>query len=204
VFCFATSYTAFRYIRIVLDDDQGWSSLNLDCIRVDAPVYRYLTVSYGSGGSTNPSSGVHQYVQGDTAYVTANPSEGYLLDYWTLDGQPAGSSNPIAVGMSANHTVHAVFREATEYYRLDVEAYWTIYDPVFPDVYIEDEYAGTAPFWTEVSEGWHTISFDDPAYDSGSYPYYFCYFNDYIYDNPASIYVTSDMYILAHYEPYQK
>jgi hypothetical protein len=43
--------------------------------------------------------------------VTALPSESYRLDYWLLDGIPAGSDNPISILMTDDHTLQPVFAE---------------------------------------------------------------------------------------------
>lgn len=75
-----------------------------------APIpYRYLDVYSGTGGYTSPSAGTYQYIQGQTAYITAYANSGYSFDYWICDGVNVGSSNPIGVSMNIDHYVQPVF-----------------------------------------------------------------------------------------------
>jgi len=68
-----------------------------------------LTISAASGGTTDPSPGIHTYESGTTVSVTAIPAINYLFDHWELDGLDIGSSNPVDVTMDANHALHALF-----------------------------------------------------------------------------------------------
>lgn len=68
-----------------------------------------LTIVSSTGGNTDPEPGTHVYVNGTYASVTAIPAEHYLLDYWMLDGNPAGSDNPISVLMTDDHTLQPIF-----------------------------------------------------------------------------------------------
>jgi len=68
-----------------------------------------LTILSSVGGSTNPLSGTYWYVDGDVASVSASPEQGYSFTGWLLDGQNAGSSNPLLVTMSGPHTVAPEF-----------------------------------------------------------------------------------------------
>ena len=87
----------------------------------DRPPENYsLTISAGDHGTTTPSPGPHWYDEGTNVYVTANPDTSYLLNYWLLDNETAGSNNPICIPMYGNHDLHAVFREAL-YYDLTIE-----------------------------------------------------------------------------------
>jgi len=70
-----------------------------------------LTISTTAGGTTSPTPGTYTYTNGTYASVTALPDASYRLDYWLLDGNPAGSTNPISVLMTADHTLQAVFAE---------------------------------------------------------------------------------------------
>jgi hypothetical protein len=69
-----------------------------------------LTISVGTGGSTNPSPGTYSYVEGTTIQVRAYPATGYNFGYWLLDGVQY-TSNPISVLMNMNHTLIAYFSE---------------------------------------------------------------------------------------------
>jgi parallel beta-helix repeat protein len=68
-----------------------------------------LTITTTVGGTTNPELGIHTYLNGTVVSVTAIPEANYVFDHWELDGTPAGSTNPIKVVMTANHTLQAVF-----------------------------------------------------------------------------------------------
>ena len=69
-----------------------------------------LTISSSTGGTTDPVPGNYVYVNGTLASVTAIPDVYYLFDYWELDGNPAGSDNPISVLMTDDHTLQAFFK----------------------------------------------------------------------------------------------
>jgi hypothetical protein len=117
-----------------------------------AAQYYDLTVSAGSGGSTNPPPGVYTDIMEGTHFdVNATADTCYQFDHWILDGQPAGSQNPISVTMNGDHALQAVFVELEGYYWLHVEAIvWDFgenYDPVCPNFYIQygDGIYGTLP-----------------------------------------------------------
>ena len=69
-----------------------------------------LTILGSTGGTTDPVSGNYVYVNGTLASVTAIPDVYYLFDYWKLDGNPAGSDNPISVLMIDDHTLQPLFK----------------------------------------------------------------------------------------------
>jgi len=76
------------------------------------PMYT-LTITSTTGGSTNPSPGPHSYEEGTVVSVEASPSTGYVFDLWVLDGSNVGSDNLISVTMDEDHTLHAIFGEAS-------------------------------------------------------------------------------------------
>jgi hypothetical protein len=67
-----------------------------------------LTVTTGSGGTTNPSAGSYSEASGSTVTVTASPSPGYIFGNFTLDGI-VSTANPITVTMNSNHALSAFF-----------------------------------------------------------------------------------------------
>jgi PKD repeat protein len=69
-----------------------------------------LTILGSTGGTTDPVPGTYVYVNGSFASVTAIPDTHYLLDYWMLDGNPAGSDNPLSVLMTDDHTLQPFFK----------------------------------------------------------------------------------------------
>jgi hypothetical protein len=75
-----------------------------------------LTVSAGTGGSTNPAPGSYSEPQGAGVSVTAVSSSDYNFDHWMYDGVNVGLANPYTVTMNGNHTLTAVFNKATILY----------------------------------------------------------------------------------------
>lgn len=69
-----------------------------------------LTILGSTGGTTDPVPGTHVHVNGSYASVTAIPDTHYLLDYWMLDGNPAGADNPLSVLMTDDHTLQPFFK----------------------------------------------------------------------------------------------
>lgn len=68
-----------------------------------------LNITATGGGTTDPPPGLQFYGEGAiNVSVTAQPSSGYALDYWELDGQNIGSSNPTVVTMNSSHDLYPV------------------------------------------------------------------------------------------------
>jgi hypothetical protein len=72
------------------------------------PLYN-LTMIAGTGGTTNPSPGVHQYPYNTAVSAGATADPGYTFDHWELDSVNVGSANPYSVTMNQNHTLKALF-----------------------------------------------------------------------------------------------
>jgi hypothetical protein len=72
------------------------------------PLYN-LTMIAGTGGTTNPSPGVHQYPYKTVVSATATAYPWYEFDHWELDSVNVGTANPYSVTMDQNHTLKAVF-----------------------------------------------------------------------------------------------
>lgn len=53
------------------------------------------------------------YPAGAVVTLTATAELGYLFTGWTVDGQPAGRANPLALTVAGDHTVAAVFTAVT-------------------------------------------------------------------------------------------
>jgi hypothetical protein len=68
-----------------------------------------LTITVTGSGSTTPSPGTTAYDEGSTVSVDAQPSAGWTLDHWELDGVNVGTVDPYSVTMNADHTLTAVF-----------------------------------------------------------------------------------------------
>jgi hypothetical protein len=88
--------------------------------------YSLLIQTPEGSGSTNPASGSYRYYQVVTVPVQANPSGGWILDHWVLDGSNIGNNNPYIVNMNTDHQLKAVFTQSQDtspppsIYRLEV------------------------------------------------------------------------------------
>ncbi len=202
-----TYLSPFNYILLTAEDPYDFSYIEIDSVKVEPPVYYTLTISSGNGGTTTPSPGAYQYAQGTPVAVTANPDGGYVLDYWLLDGQNAGTQNPITVTMNGDHTLQANFREGTATHWLTVDAYdeW-YYNELYPNVYVDSVWVGTAPVSVQVTDGWHYIEVDDWVWNEYYWCYdYFSYFSGdfgYLYNNPIYVNVNGDKSATAWYTSY--
>jgi hypothetical protein len=84
----------------------------LTAVFVEIPPTQYqLTISVTGTGSTSPSPGTTSHTAGSTVSVDAQPSTGWTLDHWELDGANVGAADPYSVTMNAAHTLTAVFVE---------------------------------------------------------------------------------------------
>lgn len=106
---------SFNHIMLTAEDPNAVYSVAVDSVRVEPPAYYNLTISSGDGGSTNPTPGVHEYLETTQVPVTANASSGYVFDYWLLDGN-SYTQNPITVSMNSNHALQAFFSYAPSHY----------------------------------------------------------------------------------------
>ena len=70
-----------------------------------------LNISAPISGSTEPPSGSYWYNSTQNAVVTADPSPGYSVDEWTLDGLGSGNSNPITIPMNSSHNLIVTFSQ---------------------------------------------------------------------------------------------
>ena len=81
-----------------------------DVVGAGNPQFSYtLTISAGSGGTTEPPSGTYDYSYGESETVTASAYSIYEFDYWILDGTIM-YENPITVTMNSDHTLKAYFQ----------------------------------------------------------------------------------------------
>jgi hypothetical protein len=70
---------------------------------------RYLYISAGEGGTTDPPPGVYTKKLNEKVTITAVPDEGYTYGTWTVDGADWGHLPSITITMDANHTVICTF-----------------------------------------------------------------------------------------------
>ena len=74
-----------------------------------------LFIGYAQNGYTDPAYGKHRKMLNSTVDVYAYPNSGFVLNYWILDGQNAGSGNGsdhnhIVVTMDKSHTITPLFK----------------------------------------------------------------------------------------------
>lgn len=129
-----------------------------------------LSTDCSSGGSVDAGG---QYAAGDTAYVYAYPDSGYHLDHWEGDGS---GSNPRTVYMNGDKSVYAVFAHDVAQHWVTVEAidyFW--YNELYPAVYINSQYVGSAPVVSYYVEGDYTVDVDYTVWNDyiGSWAYFY-------------------------------
>ncbi len=77
----------------------------------EATSFTLTTGIAGTGsGTLSPAGG--DYPAGTILSLSATPTGGSTLTGWTVDGNPAGNTNPLTVTMSANRSVVATFAAA--------------------------------------------------------------------------------------------
>jgi len=87
-----------------------YSDLNVSALY--KAVYCLEILVPSGGGTTDPSPGTHEYLNGTILTVSAIPDEGFIFAVWNLDGQCL-AQNPITVTMNSDHTLKAYFNNAT-------------------------------------------------------------------------------------------
>ncbi len=72
------------------------------------PVPTYsLTITAGSGGTTDPSPGTYTHDEGTEVTIRAIPNSGYTFSGWS--GGASGTTNPISIGMDSDKSITASF-----------------------------------------------------------------------------------------------
>ena len=70
----------------------------------------WVSVLAGANGSVKPS-GTFQVEANTKLTVTAEPNEGYILDYWLINDKRSGSTNPLSVIIDKDSfSIYAVFK----------------------------------------------------------------------------------------------
>lgn len=78
--------------------------------KVSAVVKKYLSISAGEGGTTDPPPGRYLKNVGENVTIRALPSEGYTVGVWVVDGvQVAEQVESITVTMDVAHDVIVTF-----------------------------------------------------------------------------------------------
>jgi uncharacterized repeat protein (TIGR02543 family) len=71
------------------------------------PVTYSITITAGSGGTTDPSPGTYTYDEGTEVTIRAIPNSGYTFSGWS--GAASGTANPITMTMDSDKSVTASF-----------------------------------------------------------------------------------------------
>jgi len=79
--------------------------------KVQAGLQRYLYISAGEGGTTDPPPGTYLKNAGENVTITAIPDEGYTVGTWVVDGVEIGHQEAITITMDSDHTVVVTFWE---------------------------------------------------------------------------------------------
>lgn len=114
-----TTPEAFTYAILSLEMSYGTRAGEVDfddvSILPTAPPTEYaLTISSAIGGTTQPAPGTYYVVEGSEITVQAFPDEGYVFDYWLLNGATY-TENPIRVLMNSDATLEAIFKIIVTY-----------------------------------------------------------------------------------------
>jgi hypothetical protein len=99
-------YTTFDNIS-ALDQIDPLSGNNSGSARVTIKNIFTLTITAGTGGTTNPAPGTYTYDEGTSVSIQAVPAAAYQFDSWT--GDVSGSVNPVTIVMNGNKAVRANF-----------------------------------------------------------------------------------------------
>jgi hypothetical protein len=165
--------------------------------------YNTLSMSSAGHGTTDPTE---EYMENSIATVQAYPDSGYDFAYWLYDGwlQLYGSTQQIC--MAEDHTLTAYFTPSQPDASVTIDAYnvfWGMNFEVYPEVYIDGNYVGTAPLQVTLSPGTHSIWVSESVYDenwgdwfglSGMYYNYQQY-----YSQPITVPVYSANYYTVVY-----
>jgi protein involved in ribonucleotide reduction len=78
----------------------------VEAVFEEVPTYWNLTILNSEGGTTNGTSG--SYLAGTNITITAFPSEGYLFDYWIVNGEER-TENPLTITMGNDYVIQPIF-----------------------------------------------------------------------------------------------
>jgi hypothetical protein len=131
--------------------------------------------------------------------VTAYPDSGYVLDYWMLNSQNAGSNQTIMVLMDDDYCLQAVFAvDMASYYWLTVTAQDQDFE-VEAQVFIDSVYVGVTNEPIYVREGYHYVEVQDPVETWYGYTYFYTFDVGEFFENPVYIEIIGDTVIDALY-----
>jgi PKD repeat protein len=89
------------------------------------------------------------------------------------------------------------------YHQLTIYAFNEFQGNEYPNVYLDNNYIGTAPLSVQVTEGYHTVAVEDPVWDQfwfayGGFQYMVDQNNNY-YGSFASVPIYSDTTLYVYY-----
>ena len=212
--CYSGSFEDF----IVVGINDGQSVIaNLDAISVVSQLDPYVTVFAYDNSQNVALPGIPVYINNNYAGVTGNTFS--LLAGYTYTIQVGGScfsyfdfgsstdyNNPTMVTLDDSDLVITAHYYSTPSFSVTMQ---TVDDgtswAVPTNVYLDGNYVGSIqwdPISFSVPYGTHSLAVDDPIPIPGYYDMYwfFQYFDIGGSSNPATITVTSDMTITAHYQ----
>lgn len=97
----------FQNLSVPYKVQTAWSA--------EVSVQNTLTISAGTGGTTDPAPGTHNYDEGTDVPITATPDTNHRFSGWTGD-VPSGheNDNPITITMDSDKSVTASFTKEEE------------------------------------------------------------------------------------------
>jgi hypothetical protein len=66
----------------------------------------------GGGGTTDPTPGTYSMTNSSRVTVDALPQTGWRLDYWVVNGVPAGNGTELGLDLIQNYSAYPVFAES--------------------------------------------------------------------------------------------
>lgn len=82
--------------------------------KAQAGLQKYLYISAGEGGTTDPPPGSYLKSLGENVTITGLPNEGYTVGTWVVDEVDWGHQDSITVTMDTDHTVIVTFWKGGE------------------------------------------------------------------------------------------
>ncbi|MCW4047938.1 MAG: PEGA domain-containing protein [Candidatus Bathyarchaeota archaeon] len=211
-----TNYKIFD-IGCMIDNANGvtFNSIYVDSLTAQyGSLPAYLTLNVNDGGSASAHDSLGNYLgisgawpvtRGDNAQVYAQPYAGHAFDHWNKDGINVGNANPYSVYMDADHTLQPVFISNPLTVIAQDQLGWYGFTPVYPNVYVDGNYVGTAPLTIQVSAGYHTVAVDEWTWDEafGGFwtHFWYMYGGGGQYSNGQSIYISGGLTLYAAYNP---
>ncbi|HOC69668.1 MAG TPA: hypothetical protein PKO23_12760 [Candidatus Hydrogenedentes bacterium] len=120
------TYPAYTFAEVTATPEAGWRFVgwqgdaegtgvldlymdrdkDITAVFEEIPVYT-LTMSVEGSGTTDPAPGVHPYLEGTSALITAIPDAGWRFSHWM--GDASGTEPGTSVYMDGDKSVTAVF-----------------------------------------------------------------------------------------------